>query len=521
MGSETIAITERIAAALRVRGTASAAYRRLAILHLSDRNMLTAAMLAWRALGIADAAIEAHQRRSSAFCHSPERRAANLFLFNLDDEAPSFPESDVLTAFAAWLHARWRRRQPWPFPALSGLTFGQAAHVVDLSTLTLAGLGRVEEAESLRDFWAGIEAEMRRGSRTMLLEAMATELIGHLVITAALIDAMASGELPQRPVIPVSRVTHNPYLLERLSGRFAEPRDAEARAIETINGSRRYRLESGGTVSTVDLIAMASERWRDPGLRLVEIDPATAAEGERTLAGLGGGSWFVTLHVREVPAATYAGAMSRFRNPPIADYRHAIERIRRAGGTVIRLGDRRMTPADPDLGLIDYPFTAAKSDWMDVFLAARCRFHIGTASGMSFVPLLFGRAVLFTNWTPVKDMLGCSGVYTVFKPAADHAGRPIDLSTHFRRWPDTHRAQHAALAGIRLVDNDPGDLAAAAGFMLDTVEESGAIREPPPDEQAAIARFMLDHGFARPPRVPPAFWDRICGPAPAEWKRRR
>src|SRR3546814_3430723 len=95
--------------------------------------------------------------------------------------------------------------------------------------------------------------------------------------------------------------------------------------------------------------------------------------------------------------------MMRLRDARIADYRPAIEYLTASGGYVVRLGDRSMTRAEPQAGLVDYPFTEAKSDWMDIYLAARCRFHDGTSSGMSFVPLLFGRPALLTNWIPLAQ----------------------------------------------------------------------------------------------------------------------
>ena len=105
----------------------------------------------------------------------------------------------------------------------------------------------------------------------------------------------------------------------------------------------------------------------------------------------------VTLHVRESGYNPAFATSMQFRDAGIADYRLAVEALKARGIWVVRLGDPSMRPAPPGDGLLDYPFTDAKSDWMDAYLAARCRFHIGTSSGMSFVPLMYGRPVLFTN----------------------------------------------------------------------------------------------------------------------------
>ena len=70
-----------------------------------------------------------------------------------------------------------------------------------------------------------------------------------------------------------------------------------------------------------------------------------------------------------------------------------IKEVISRGGAVFRVGDKSMTPLPKTKGLIDYPFSNLKSDFMDIFLAATSKFVVGTASGYwtaaSFLILLY------------------------------------------------------------------------------------------------------------------------------------
>src|SRR5262249_31175182 len=87
-----------------------------------------------------------------------------------------------------------------------------------------------------------------------------------------------------------------------------------------------------------------------------------------------------------------------FRNADIESYVPAIKSIVRQGGWVLRMGHpvKRSTP--PVDGLIDYANSGQRADWMDIFLCARSRFFLGTQSGLSYVPNVFGVPTIMTNY---------------------------------------------------------------------------------------------------------------------------
>lgn len=122
------------------------------------------------------------------------------------------------------------------------------------------------------------------------------------------------------------------------------------------------------------------------------------AEGcTQTLKKLGIDSkmWFVCLHVR---SSAFHKDSAYYRNSDFETYRSAINHIISSGGIVVRLGDAVPGLVKfPQPGLIDYPNSQWKSELMDIFLISRCRFFIGTLSGVLDTAYLMGKPTLCVN----------------------------------------------------------------------------------------------------------------------------
>ncbi len=146
---------------------------------------------------------------------------------------------------------------------------------------------------------------------------------------------------------------------------------------------------------------IAGDQWgKEKRAPLLSIDPRDESRGKDILKkwGMPDGAWFVALHVREYDA--YTPNHNRLRAAPNADistYLPAIRAIIARGGWVIRMGDSSMSELPGLPRLVDYANSGEKSEWMDVFLWASCKFFIGTSSGPLTVPVSFGVPVLYTN----------------------------------------------------------------------------------------------------------------------------
>lgn len=116
--------------------------------------------------------------------------------------------------------------------------------------------------------------------------------------------------------------------------------------------------------------------------------------------GMRQGDWVVCLHVRERGWKDNNSSSQNLRNADINTYISAIKAVTDAGGWVVRMGDPSMNPLPQMPQVIDYAHSHAKSDWMDVFLCAQCRFFIGTSSGLFNFAMGFGKPIVMTNLLP-------------------------------------------------------------------------------------------------------------------------
>lgn len=139
----------------------------------------------------------------------------------------------------------------------------------------------------------------------------------------------------------------------------------------------RKQLETPLRVSINKRKKLVAERWRER-------------------IGLPKDAWFVCLHVRE---SGFHKDQGYWRNGSIDNYIGAIEEVTSRGGWVVRMGDASMKKLPAMERVIDYPFTEAKSDLMDVYLISECRSYIGVHSGILSVAMLFQRPIILTNMT--------------------------------------------------------------------------------------------------------------------------
>ena len=122
--------------------------------------------------------------------------------------------------------------------------------------------------------------------------------------------------------------------------------------------------------------------------------------------------------------------------------------------------------------VIDYAHLDIKNDWMDVFLLAACRFHLGS-SGVFSVCGAFGVPVAMVNLAPIGASL-MYGSHDIDIPELVRSDKDDRLLT-FREVLDSPigNFRYTNLyeeAGVTLVDNSPEDIRDLAIEMMDRLE---------------------------------------------------
>tara|TARA_B100000959_G_scaffold260478_1_gene296995 strand:+ start:5248 stop:6549 length:1302 start_codon:yes stop_codon:yes gene_type:complete len=160
----------------------------------------------------------------------------------------------------------------------------------------------------------------------------------------------------------------------------------------------RYGLEEGkwgghrlrGSDFYLDGELILSNDWQ------VHLSSDQLIKGDilRKKMGIPDKAWFVCLHVRE---KGFLGAS--IRDAAISNYLLTIKYITQKGGYVVRMGDNTMEPLQPMKNVIDYALSNYRSELMDLYLIAKCRFLLGCDSGVLCLAWLLKKPSCLVNIT--------------------------------------------------------------------------------------------------------------------------
>ena len=317
-------------------------------------------------------------------------------------------------------------------------------------------------------------------SNRRVLKLTRVDRIGHLMgeLDCVMKEEHLREEAPRRPILLARRdqlanraalrswrrhmdIVESPRLV-RLLDRVAD------------HPAVRFREDMFPYLTAMEGTATAYAIYRDWGDRppLLELDAAEIRRGEAVLCELGlpEGARFVCFHCRGGGYSPEDEVWHSYRNAAIDSYLPAVRALHDRGLYGIRMGDPTMPRLPAEEGVVDYAHSPLRSDWMDVFLSARCEFFLGNSSGLYIIALAFGRPSALANVAPMSTALGLAPGDLVipkllFSEKEDRMlgfGEVMSSPVAHFRFAEDYRA-----AGIRMLESEPEDVTALALEMHD------------------------------------------------------
>lgn len=224
--------------------------------------------------------------------------------------------------------------------------------------------------------------------------------------------------------------------------------------------------------------------------------PEEAARGEAGLRmmGIPADTPFVCLIVRD---SAYLDAHQNkdwsyhnYRDSDIHNYRLAAEALAERGYYVIRMGAKvRDAIRVNHPRVIDYATNGMRSDFMDVYLGARCAFCLSTSTGFDCLPLIFRRPIVYVNMVPVGYLytFTAQSIGITKHHFAMQQDRELTLKEIFA-WNVgfSLRTSDYESRGIKLIENTPEEIRDIVVEMAERLNDEWQAR---PNDDTLQQRF--------------------------------
>ncbi len=179
-----------------------------------------------------------------------------------------------------------------------------------------------------------------------------------------------------------------------------------------------------------------------------------------------------------------------YRDSNIQNYALAAEELAELGYFVIRMGAKvRETIKSDHPGVIDYAANGMRSDFMDVYLGAKCVFCITSGTGIDALPWIFRRPMVLVNhvplgylWTYSSKFIGITRHH--FMVQKERELTLMEIFTHGGGFG--LETSYYESKGIQLIENTPEEIRDVAVEMS---ERLNGTWQPAPNDDALQRRF--------------------------------
>ena len=212
------------------------------------------------------------------------------------------------------------------------------------------------------------------------------------------------------------------------------------------------------------------------------------------IIGIPADAEFICLTARD---SAYLGAVfpgnfdyHNYRDVDIQNYVLAVEALAERGYYVVRMGAVVKAPIKSSHPkVIDYATNGMRTEFMDIYLGARCLFCISCGTGFDAIPLMFRRPIAYVNMLPVgyfftflKDTVGIFKKHWLVSER-----RWLSLREIFSRGVGFCMSSTGyEIQGVNVIENTPEEI---RSLVIEMLERLKGTWQPWPDDDVLQRRF--------------------------------
>jgi putative glycosyltransferase (TIGR04372 family) len=160
-----------------------------------------------------------------------------------------------------------------------------------------------------------------------------------------------------------------------------------------------------------------------------------------------------------------------YRDMTIRNFLPAAEELTKKGYYIIRVGsvvEEALETQNPMI--VEYSTSGLRTEFLDIYLCAKCSFFLGVSGGLVAVPMVFRQPIVYVNCIPLEYVFASSPQDILIPKKLWLRGTQRFLTFREILESGAGRYLHAEdyeRAGIDIVENTPEEIAAAALEMDD------------------------------------------------------
>ncbi len=204
-----------------------------------------------------------------------------------------------------------------------------------------------------------------------------------------------------------------------------------------------------------------------PHLKFTRSEERRGARGLRKLGITEDAKW-VCLIVRDnayLPQLQY----HKHRDSDVFNYVPMALALAQRGYYVIRMGAKVAGPfAVKHSKIIDYATDGQRTDFMDMYLGAKCEFCVSNSTGFDAIPMVFRRPIVYVNQVPIEYLMTFNPrSLAIWKHHIKDGKRMHPREIFEANAGQFMRADEYETAGITLEENTPQEIMSAVLEMAD------------------------------------------------------